>query len=364
MTAPLLLAALVCAWSTAAVRTTAPGAGAAALAGAPAAGAERATDTSPLVAEGLVNAPPAEVWRVFTTGEGFKQLGVAHAEIDLRVGGLIRTHYDPKGVLGDEGTIVNEIIAYEPERVFAIRIKAPPKGFPFKEAWKGTWSVVTMTDLGDGRTHVRISGLGYDASEESQKMRAFFRDGNGYTLKVLQSQYDAATPPPSGPAHPASDAPSLAPIEVETLVASPREQVYSWYTTSSGWKAFVGVDSTIDLRVGGPFELFFGKDLPAGQRGSEGCTVLSFIPNEMFSYTWNAPPTIPHCRGIHTWVVVRFEAVGPALTRVRLVHQGFAENAAKETDKALVGEWEKTRAYFARAWPNVLGALKGYAEKR
>jgi hypothetical protein len=49
-------------------------------------------DTSPLVHEGILNAPPAEVWKVWSTPEGFRALGVAKADMDFRVGGLIRSH--------------------------------------------------------------------------------------------------------------------------------------------------------------------------------------------------------------------------------------------------------------------------------
>ncbi len=319
-------------------------------------------DLSPLVHEGVVNALPTEVWKVFSTSEGFKKLGVAHADIDLRVGGLMRSHYNPKGVLGDEGTIVNQIMAYEPGRMIAFRIHTPPKGFPFQEAWKSTWTVATFTDLGDGRTHVRLAAMGYDDTDESRRVREFFQNGNAYVMKLLQSKFDSASPAPTGAAHPAD---TLEPINVEALIAAPREQVYSWYSTSAGWKASLGLDSNIEPRIGGPFEVYFGKDHPAGQRGSEGCTVLSFVPNEMFSHSWNAPPTIPHCRdgGLHTWIVVRFEEVGPALTRVRLTHQGFSENAAKETESPFRADWLKTRAYFMNAWPRVLDALKAHAAK-
>jgi hypothetical protein len=45
----------------------------------------------PLVAEGVVTAPVAEVWRVFSTADGFTRLGVAKADMDFRPGGLIRS---------------------------------------------------------------------------------------------------------------------------------------------------------------------------------------------------------------------------------------------------------------------------------
>ena len=85
--------------------------------------AKPAPDTSPLVHEGILNAPPGEVWKVWATPEGFKALGVAKADMDFRIGGLIRSHYNPAGVLGDEGTIENRIIAYEPLRMLAINTR-------------------------------------------------------------------------------------------------------------------------------------------------------------------------------------------------------------------------------------------------
>ncbi|MGE5344908.1 MAG: SRPBCC family protein [Acidithiobacillales bacterium] len=154
----------------------------------------------PLVTEGVVQAPVAEVWRVFSTGEGYTRLGVARAEMDFRPGGLIRSTYDAAQPLDGDAAIQTEIIAYEPMRMIATRIHRPPKGFPFKEAWRHVWTVVSLTDLGEGRTNVRVAMMGYGPDPESQAMREFFRTGNDWVLKKLQAHY-AAVPPPTHPAH-------------------------------------------------------------------------------------------------------------------------------------------------------------------
>jgi hypothetical protein len=73
--------------------------------------------------------------------------------------------------------------------MIAIRIARPPKSFPFKEAWKRTWTVVTLTDLGGGQTQIRAASVGYGTDEESVKMRQFFKDGNALTLKKLQEHF-------------------------------------------------------------------------------------------------------------------------------------------------------------------------------
>ena len=142
----------------------------------------------PQVTEGFINASPAEVWRLFTTAEGYKQTGVAHAEVDFKVGGTIRTHYDPKGRLGDANTIVNEILAYEPERMLAIRIKQAPADFKYPDAIAGTWTVIYLTPAGD-MTQVRIVGLGYTDEPQSQALRQFFAEGNRRTLDRIAKPY-------------------------------------------------------------------------------------------------------------------------------------------------------------------------------
>lgn len=145
--------------------------------------------TDPQVTEGFVNAPLAEVWRVFTTSDGYKATGAAHADVDLRIGGLIRAHYDPKGQLGDAETVVNEVLAYEPQRMLAMRIKQPPASFPHRDATEGTWTVIYFTASGENMTHVRIVGLGYRADASSQAMRRFFAEGNRWTLDAIAKRY-------------------------------------------------------------------------------------------------------------------------------------------------------------------------------
>jgi uncharacterized protein YndB with AHSA1/START domain len=142
------------------------------------------------VNEGDINAPIDAVWRVWSTGEGYRMVGVAIADVDLRIGGLIRSHYAATGALGDDDTIENRILAYEPKRMIALRIEKPPKSFPFKEAWRHTWTVVTLTELGPRRTHVRVASMGFGTDAESIAMQKFFEVGNASTLKTLQSRLE------------------------------------------------------------------------------------------------------------------------------------------------------------------------------
>jgi uncharacterized protein YndB with AHSA1/START domain len=139
------------------------------------------------VNERTLNAPIAEVWKTWSTADGYKRLGPALTDMDFRIGGLIRARYDANGTLGDALTIENEILAFEPPRMLAIRIHKIPENFPYREAWKHTWTVFTLTELPDGRTHVRAASLGFGNDPESIAMRRFFERGNEETLDTLSS---------------------------------------------------------------------------------------------------------------------------------------------------------------------------------
>ncbi|MBI5369117.1 MAG: SRPBCC domain-containing protein, partial [Planctomycetes bacterium] len=304
------------------------------------------------------------VWAAFATAEGWKLWGLAQCRLDLRVGGRILSHYDPQGVLGDARTIENVILAYDPPATFAYRIGKTPDGFPFPQAWKGTWSVATLTDLGDGRTRLRLAGMGYTADPESQKMRAFFERGNAWSMAKLKAALEAegaapaagpAGAPAAGTAPPAVPDP-LAPLVAEAVVNAPPAEVWACWTTSAGMKSFL-TDAKIELRVGGPFEVYFDPEAPDGKRGSEGCTVLAYEPSRMLAFSWSAPPSFSHARDHArlTWVVLHLEPAGARGCKVTLRHLGFAEQAALNPGHE--PEWREVRAYFGKTWPSVLAAL-------
>jgi uncharacterized protein YndB with AHSA1/START domain len=313
-------------------------------------------ETTPLVTEGIVGAPIDEVWKVFSTAEGYKKLGVAQARLDFRPGGLLLSSYDPNATLGDEKTIETEIVAYEPKRLVVTRIVRPPKGFPFMEAYKHVWTVISLTDLGDKRTRVRVAMVGYGNDEESQKMRAFFAAGNAYVLKTLQSKFEPGKAP-AGAAHAES---SLGVIDLTRIVHAERKDVWESFTTAAGWKQFFGVEANIGRLPGDPFEIYLWPEGEA--RGSEGCRILSMVPGEMISFQWNAPADLPVARANPTWVVVTFESLAPGVTSVRLRHFGFAEQAAAHPSAAW--QFEAARAHFATGWELVMDRLAEMYESR
>jgi len=144
-------------------------------------------------------------------------------------------------------------------------------------------------------------------------------------------------------------------IEKSVLVPAPVPEVWKAFTTVEGVTTFFAPEARLELKLGGAFEMLFAPERPADSQGSEGCTVLSFVPGKMLSFTWNAPPAFPAVRsgGEHTFVVVELEPAGAGKTRVTLTHLGWFEG----------GEWDQVFAYFERAWGVVLGRLAHRFEK-
>ncbi|NOZ38849.1 MAG: SRPBCC domain-containing protein [Planctomycetes bacterium] len=136
-----------------------------------------------------------EVWKAFTTTPGLQSWVSPLADIDLKIGGKWRANYNRDGKLGDESTIENTILSYDPKRMLSLKATGLPKGFPFANAAKESWTVFYFSPLSDSRTKIRVVGLGYTESEESQKMRSFFKVANKHSL----DQLNAALKRPSKP---------------------------------------------------------------------------------------------------------------------------------------------------------------------
>lgn len=146
----------------------------------------------------------------------------------------------------------------------------------------------------------------------------------------------------------AGDESGLKVIRKEAVVETSLAGVWEAWTTSAGAQTFFAPAARVELAIGGMYELYFAPEKPAGSRGSEGCTVLSFLPRRMLSFSWNAPPHLPGVRQERTWVVVTFEPLETGQVKVSLTHLGWKEGE----------EWEKAFQYFTRAWDVVLERLR------
>lgn len=144
----------------------------------------------PLVQETVVDGSIDDVWRLFTTREGVESWMVPKARVDCRVGGTIRSTYDPSGSLDGPDAIVIEYLTLLPPRMLSLKTLQSPAGSPFKDALGGAWSVFEFEPLAADRVRVRVTGLGYGTSDEARAARKFFEKANAMTLDRLRSVLD------------------------------------------------------------------------------------------------------------------------------------------------------------------------------
>ncbi|TFG82983.1 MAG: SRPBCC domain-containing protein [Spirochaetales bacterium] len=134
----------------------------------------------------------------------------------------------------------------------------------------------------------------------------------------------------------------------ETIVKASLDEAWRAWTTDEGAREFFSPSTRIDLRIGGPYEIYFDLEAEPGFRGGEGNRILSFLPKSMLSFEWNAPPSFRQFRDIRTYVVVNFEPAGSGKVRVRVHHLGWGADAG----------WRSVYDYFDRAWDIVLGNFR------
>jgi uncharacterized protein YndB with AHSA1/START domain len=137
------------------------------------------------------------------------------------------------------------------------------------------------------------------------------------------------------------------PIELSVTVKAPVAEVWKAWTTSEGIVSFFAPEARVQARPDGPFVIIMDPYAEPGLQGADDMRVLAVETERLLSFTWNAPPSLPEARQQRTVVVLRFapDAEG---TRLTLSHLGWGSG----------GEWPKARAYFERAWPNVLKQLQ------
>jgi uncharacterized protein YndB with AHSA1/START domain len=125
------------------------------------------------------------------------------------------------------------------------------------------------------------------------------------------------------------------------------DDVWQAWTTEEGVTSFFAPKAKVELAVGGEYEMYFDPKQPKGKRGSEGCKILSFVPGEMLSFTWNAPVYMPEVRKKHTWVVLHFKEIAQKKTQIMMIHLGWQAGE----------QWQQALKYFDRAWEVVLARL-------
>jgi uncharacterized protein YndB with AHSA1/START domain len=139
-----------------------------------------------LIQEFTVNSPIDSVWSAYTTKKGWESWAVPLAEVDLKVGGFIKTNYNKEGKIGDSTTIVTHIINYVPKTLITLQAELTDN-FPefMKKEAKDFYNVIYFDELEDGKTNVKSFGIGYKNNPKYLALMKYFIPANEKTIVNL-----------------------------------------------------------------------------------------------------------------------------------------------------------------------------------
>jgi len=137
-----------------------------------------------------VGAPVHDVYAAFTTTAGFSSWAVPVTQVDLRIGGVMESSYDANAKIGDPANIRNQIIAYVPDRLLAIRnVQAPPT-LRNADLFQRTVTIIEFAPIDDGHTRVTMTNAGYGAGEGFANLYQNFEWGDAYSLAQLRKRFE------------------------------------------------------------------------------------------------------------------------------------------------------------------------------
>lgn len=131
------------------------------------------------------------VWDAFVLDSEFTKWAVTHARIDLRVGGLVQTHYKKNAKIGDPGTISFMISNYLPMELITYKIFLN-ESFPEKcrNEDDNLQEIVQFYKLKDNTTKVVSSMIGWGKGEEWDDIYRKFEMGNKWTYMQLIKMFN------------------------------------------------------------------------------------------------------------------------------------------------------------------------------
>jgi uncharacterized protein YndB with AHSA1/START domain len=136
-------------------------------------------------------------------------------------------------------------------------------------------------------------------------------------------------------------------LRVQVTVAAPVSAVWQAWSTTQGAQTFLAPKTHIQAQIGGPYEIFFN---PADERVStQGCKVLSYLPQQMISFQWTLPPDMfPDFPKAATWVVVQMHPAGADRTDVAITQLGWGSGPV----------WNRAYVHMQRGWEMAAAQLK------
>jgi len=140
--------------------------------------------------EVIMNTALEQVWHSFTTTEGLQTWAAPVMEFELRTGGKFHSNYQLGGRIGDPGTIYNTVLSYLPLKMLSFKIGLTDR-FPEGPRKAGTLLAVAQFEaLGNRKTKVILSMVGFGHGSEWDVVYKFFDTHNPTGLSMLQESLE------------------------------------------------------------------------------------------------------------------------------------------------------------------------------
>ena len=127
-----------------------------------------------------------EAWKLLASADGWKKWAAPVVSFNLKVGGLILTNYDKNKAVGDSGTIRLPIINYLQGEMITLKVILN-EAFSQKVRQEDSnlQEIIQIADLGNGKTKVTSSMIGWGTGPEWDKTYDFFSKGNKWSYEQL-----------------------------------------------------------------------------------------------------------------------------------------------------------------------------------
>lgn len=299
--------------------------------------------------------PPQEVFELWTTESGTAKFFAPASDIGAKVGDpyviIFNPANDPEGA--DHGTKGAVIRSFDAGKHITFGWTFPPFGPEFNSKPFPTWVELTVEPFAGNPSHsvVHFAHHGFPPDPAWDEVFSVFKDGNWPLVlnRFLVFCRDGVSPAWNDPEGDTLDRVLLK----ERSIPAPVNEVWNAWTTEKGLQSFLCETAAVELKPGGAYEILFAVDAPEGERGSEGCQVVSVTPRSSLTFTWNSPPSLPEVRKQRTNVIVELtpSKAGDS-TNVRLLSIGWGTGE----------QWQASYTYFDSAWSTVLDWLEASFE--
>ncbi|MGN6615691.1 MAG: SRPBCC domain-containing protein [Ilyomonas sp.] len=134
----------------------------------------------------IVPAEKTQVWKLFTTEEGLKKWIAPVVKLNMKTGGFIRTNYDKTKTADDSSSIQLGIINYIENELMTLKVNLNDNFAPdVKADDKNLQEILQFVEMGNGKTKIISTMVGWGNTDNWNKTYAFFEKGNDWTYKEI-----------------------------------------------------------------------------------------------------------------------------------------------------------------------------------